>query len=48
MSRRMKKSRRSDQKSAAQLEQEENERLEMHLPFWERKAYCTYKQIKVL
>jgi hypothetical protein len=27
---------------------EENVRKEMHLPFWERKAYCSYKQIKVL
>lgn len=42
------KSRKSDQKSAQEKEQDEQERLEMHLPYWERKAFCSYKQIKVL
>ena len=29
-------------------EVEENERREMHLPYWERKEYRSYKHIKVL
>ena len=36
------------QKTAEELYAEEMERKEMHLPYWERKAYRAYKEIKVL
>lgn len=47
-SRAQRKSRRSEPKSALETYQEEQAKKEMHLPFWERKEYCSYKQIKVL
>ena len=45
-------SRRSNEKVApknAELEYEDAQAAkEMHLPYYERRAYCSYKQIKVL
>ena len=41
------RSKRSERNANHEYE-EEMQRLEMHLPYWERKSYRSYKQIKVL
>jgi len=35
-------------KTEQDLAEDELERREMHLPYWERKEYRSYKQIKML
>ena len=45
--RRRKSSRRSEKNHSLEYE-EEMLKKEMHLPYWERKSYRSYKQIKVL
>lgn len=47
-SRSKRRNRREREKTQQELEDEALEKKEMHLPYWERKEYRSYKQIKVL